>query len=208
MNREEIRYNLSRGVHRDIVKSDFLRKTAIMDILPYVPWEKYINDDTNTLSPRGVIMRRLLDKLLKPSVSSRAPTHVSREPRYLELDWKSGKADTAHVLRVLSLNDFTDVEAILEHLRDRSNVIVLKVKPSLVAEKMELKRALKRIQRTTSAIGGDIAGVREDIIIITPPSIKIARAGMRGGEQMQSAVVEVPVSNPMHEEPVDSYPSE
>ena len=122
-------------------------------------------------------MKRMLNKIFKPSVGARAPTHVSREPKYLELDWKSGKADAAHVLRVISLNDFTDVEAILDHLRDRSNVLVLKVKPSLVAEKLELKRALKRIQRTTSAIGGDIAGIKEDIIVITPPSIRIARAG-------------------------------
>ena len=142
-------------------------------------------------------MKRILDKILKPSVGARAPTHVAREPKYLELDWKSGKADTAHVLRVLSLNDFTDVEGVLDHLRDRSNVVILKVKPSLVSEKMELKRALKRIQRTTSAIGGDIAGIKEDIIVITPPSMKIARAG---GEQSVLAIE--PVSNPLPEEPV------
>ncbi|MFH1450951.1 MAG: cell division protein SepF [archaeon] len=136
----------------------------------------------------------MLDKILKPSVGARAPTHVSREPRYLELDWKSGKLDSAHVLRVLNLNDFTDVESVLDHLRDRSNVIVLKVKPSLVSEKMELKRALKRIQRTTSAIGGDIAGIKEDIIVITPPSIKIARSG---GDQAKAAAS---VSNPFDDE--------
>jgi|TARA_Y100000310_G_C20702729_1_gene831532 SepF-like predicted cell division protein (DUF552 family) len=141
-------------------------------------------------------MRRILDKILKPSVGARAPTHVSREPKYLELDWKSGKADAAHVLRVLSLNDFTDVEGVLDHLRDRSNVVILKVKPSLVSEKMELKRALKRIQRTASAIGGDIAGIKEDIIVITPPSMKIARAG---GEQ---SVLAEPVSSPLPTEPV------
>ena len=122
-------------------------------------------------------MKRLLDKILKPSTGARAPTHVSREPKFVELDWRSGAKDSAHFLRVLQLNDFTDVEVVLDHLRDRNNVIILKVKPSLVAEKMELKRALKRIQRTTSAIGGDIAGIKEDIIVITPPSVRITRAG-------------------------------
>ena len=145
-------------------------------------------------------MRRLIDKILKPSVGAKAPTHVSREPKYLELDWKGGKADSAHVLRVLSLNEFTDVEGILAHLRDRSNVVVLKVKPSLVQEKMELKRALKRIQRTTSAIGGDIAGIKEDIIVITPPSVRIARAGMEPVSVGPSDL------SPLPEEPAETNP--
>ena len=122
-------------------------------------------------------MRKLLNKLLKPNAGASAPTRVSREPKYLELDWKGGATDSNFTLRVLPLNDFTDVEGILDHLRDRNSILLLKVKPSLVAEKLELKRALKRIQRTSGAIGGDIAGVKEDIIVITPPSVRIFRAG-------------------------------
>ena len=131
-------------------------------------------------------MRRVLDKLLKPSVGARAPTRVSREPKYLEVNWRSANVNQNYVVRVLPLNDFADVEGILDHLRDRNNIVILKVKPSLVQEKMELKRALKRIQRTSGAIGGDIAGVKEDLIVITPPSVKIARAG---GEAMMASHV-------------------
>jgi len=122
-------------------------------------------------------MRKVFNKIFKPSVGARAPTRVSREPKYVELDWKGGQRDTKFVLRVLSLNDFTDVEGILDSLRDRNAIVVLKVKPNLVQEKLELKRALKRIQRTCAAIGGDIAGIKDDIIVITPPDISIFRAG-------------------------------
>ena len=80
-------------------------------------------------------MKRILDKILKPSTGARAPTHVSREPKFVELDWRSGARESAHFLRVLQLNDFTDVEGVLDHLRDRNNVLILKVKPSMVAEK-------------------------------------------------------------------------
>jgi len=149
-------------------------------------------------------MRKLLDKLLRPSVGAKTPTRVSREPKYVELDWKSGHGDTKFVVRVLALNDFTDVEAILDHLRDRSSIVLLKVKPSLVQEKLELKRALKRIQRTCAAIGGDIAGVKEDIILITPPAIAIFRSG---GVQ-QSIVSDTMVSSPLSEEPVAAAPLE
>jgi SepF-like predicted cell division protein (DUF552 family) len=143
-------------------------------------------------------MKRILEKILKPSTGARAPTHVSREPKFVELDWRSGARESAHFLRVLQLNDFTDVEGVLDHLRDRNNVLILKVKPSLVAEKMELKRALKRIQRTTSAIGGDIAGIKEDIIVITPPSVRIARAGVEAiaTESVNAAPVVAQEPNP------------
>lgn len=106
----------------------------------------------------------------------RAPTTVAREPKYVEVDWKGHAGESRQSVKVISLNDFADVEGILEFLRDRNTILVMKVKPQLVQEKMELKRALKRIQRTTTAIGGDIAGIREDIILITPPEIGISRA--------------------------------
>jgi len=105
----------------------------------------------------------------------KTPTTVAREPKYVEVDWQGHQAETNQHVRVVTLNDFADVEGILEYLRDRNNIVVMKVKPRLVQEKMELKRALKRIQRTTQAVGGDLAGIREDIILITPPSISISR---------------------------------
>jgi len=145
-------------------------------------------------------MKKVIERLFRPSVGAKTPTRVSREPKYLELDWKSGRAASRYTLRVLPLNDFTDVEGILDHLRDRSSVVILKVKPSLVQEKLELKRALKRVQRTCAAIGGDIAGIKEDIIVITPPDIAIFRSGA-----LQPAVLsELAVSNPLPEEPAEA----
>lgn len=105
----------------------------------------------------------------------KTPVTVAKEPKYVEVDWQGHQAESSQFVRVVTLNDFADVEGILEYLRDRNNIVIMKVKPRLVQEKMELKRALKRIQRTTQAVGGDLAGIREDIILITPPSISISR---------------------------------
>jgi len=123
-------------------------------------------------------MRRVIDKLLRPrGRPSHSPAHVSKEPKYVEVDWKSDKADTNYSVVVLTLNEFADVERVLDNLRDRNKIILLKIKARLVQEKMELKRALKRIQRTSQAIKGDIAGVKDDVILITPPGINIGRSG-------------------------------
>lgn len=118
----------------------------------------------------------VLDNIFGPKHKvSKAPTTVSREPKYLEVNWGGETTSTKEYIRVLSLNEFSDVELVLDKLRDKNNIIVLKVKPRLVQEKLELKRALKRIQRTCQAIGGDIVGVKEDIIVIAPSSVSIIR---------------------------------
>ena len=117
----------------------------------------------------------IFDSIIKPKHKVSTPTSVSKEPKYIEVDWKGGKSDTRDYVRVLSLNEFSDVEGILDRLRDRNSIVILKIKPKLVQEKIELKRALKRIQRTCQAIGGDIAGIKEDVIVITPPEMEIAR---------------------------------
>ncbi len=115
----------------------------------------------------------IVDNLFK---SSRIGTaRLNEEPHYMEVNWNKEASEGKSFVRVVNLNDYSDVEVVLEYLRDRRNLIVLKVKPRLVQEKMELKRALKRIQRTAAAIGGDIAGIKEDVILITPPDVEIWR---------------------------------
>ena len=100
---------------------------------------------------------------------------LSNEPRYMEVEWGKEHGEGKGFIRVVNLNDYADVDLVLNYLRDRNNIVILKVKPRLLQEKMELKRALKRIQRTAAAVGGDMAGIKEDVIIITPPDISIWR---------------------------------
>ncbi|MFH1424176.1 MAG: cell division protein SepF [archaeon] len=120
----------------------------------------------------------MIDNIFGPKHKvAKAHTSVSREPKYVEVDWKSHEQAAREYVRVVNLNDFADVETILDVLRERNSIVILKIKPRLVEEKMELKRALKRIQRTCQAIGGDIAGIKEDIIVITPPNVAIWRSG-------------------------------
>lgn len=119
----------------------------------------------------------ILDNLLgsKPR-GARTPSSVSREPKYVELEWEGGIGDKHLTLRVVNFNEFSDVEGILELFRNRKNMIVLKVKQRLVQEKMELKRALKRLQRSIMAVGGDIVAIDEKIFLIAPPSVEIMRS--------------------------------
>ncbi|HIJ98710.1 TPA: cell division protein SepF [archaeon] len=112
----------------------------------------------------------ILDNLFKSARLS-----ASQEPRYMEVEWSKEAADGKSFIRVVNFNEYTDTDVVLNYLRDRNNIVILKIKPRLLQEKMELKRALKRIQRTAAAIGGDMAGLKEDVILITPPDVTIWR---------------------------------
>src|SRR3989344_7114456 len=115
----------------------------------------------------------IVDNLFKSTHIGAA--RLNQEPHYMEVNWNKESGEGKSFVRVVNMNEASDVEVVLEYLRDRRNIVILKIKPRLVQEKMELKRALKRIQRTTAAIGGDIAGLKEDVILITPPDIEIWR---------------------------------
>ena len=116
----------------------------------------------------------VLDTLFK---AARFPStaKLSNEPKYMEVEWSKEHLEGKNFIRVVNMNEYTDVDVVLNYLRDRNNIVIIKVKPRLLQEKMEFKRALKRIQRTAAAIGGDIAGIKEDVIIITPPDVSIWR---------------------------------
>ncbi|HIJ99340.1 TPA: cell division protein SepF [archaeon] len=142
----------------------------------------------------GENMMAAFKNIFRRSSNSSTPTSVTREPKFMEIDWKGHEPQSSTSIRVLSMNDFSDVEGVLDHLRDRNNIIVLKVKPRLMQEKLELKRALKRIQRTCQAIGGDIVGIKEDVILISPPSVGIVRVGEIAESSQVSAKPEETVS--------------
>lgn len=94
----------------------------------------------------------------------------------IELDWEHHpQAGGGLTLRVLGIAKFADVDQVLEAIRDKRTIVVMKFAPQFFGDKSEVKRAIRRVQKTMYAIGGDIAGLSEDIIIVTPPIVNIER---------------------------------
>ena len=75
---------------------------------------------------------------------------------------------------VRKINEYTEVEEVLNLLRS-GNIVVLSIRDLRKKDVSELKRVVDRIKRTVEAIGGDIVGVEEDLIIATPSGVKIER---------------------------------
>ncbi|MBI2084791.1 MAG: cell division protein SepF [Candidatus Aenigmarchaeota archaeon] len=99
----------------------------------------------------------------------------SNQPEdYAELDENFFKEHTSYNVVVDTLRSFDEIEKVQNALRD-GKVVFLRIKEMRDADINELKRSVDRLKKTCSAMSGDIAGVDEDVLIITPNYAKVFR---------------------------------
>lgn len=72
------------------------------------------------------------------------------------------------------LTNEDEVDRVKKDLK-RNFIIVLRVTPLLEKDKEAVINAVKRIYDHVMSIGGDIARLGEDRVIVTPPGVKIWR---------------------------------
>jgi SepF-like predicted cell division protein (DUF552 family) len=77
-------------------------------------------------------------------------------------------------VKIETLKDYADVDRILQFLRE-GNIIFLRIKDLRSKDINELKRAVEKIKKTCAAMDGDIVGVEEDFLVITPKFARIYR---------------------------------
>ncbi len=96
------------------------------------------------------------------------------EEEYIEIDLKKDLGKKAKIVaRPFVLRDFEDVNRILDSLREGYTIALVNIKQLRNKDLIELKRAIAKLKKTCDAIGGDIAGFGENLIIITPSFVKI-----------------------------------
>ena len=94
---------------------------------------------------------------------------------FIELDTEDVEIPTGKVpIKVDKLEDFSDTDRIQKQIRD-SNIVLVKIKALRGKDISELKRAIEKLRKTCIAINGDIAGIDEDWVIMTPSFAHIAR---------------------------------
>lgn len=94
------------------------------------------------------------------------------EEEYIEIE-KEEEGRKFNVI-VESLDDYRDVERVQRLLRE-GNIIFLKIKPLKDKDLGELKRSVSRLKKTVIASNGDIVGVDENFLILTPQHVKVYR---------------------------------
>ena len=77
-------------------------------------------------------------------------------------------------VKIDTMTSYSDAERVLQHLRE-GYVIFLRIRELREKNLNELKRAVEKIKKTANAMNGDMVGVDEDFLIITPQFARIYR---------------------------------
>ena len=97
------------------------------------------------------------------------------QEEFIELDTNELEKPEGKIpIKVDKIEDFSDSDRIQKQVRNGS-IVLVKIKALRSKDVSELKRAIDKLRKTCVAINGDIAGIDEDWIVITPSFAHVAR---------------------------------
>jgi SepF-like predicted cell division protein (DUF552 family) len=78
------------------------------------------------------------------------------------------------LLKALALKSVEDIPKIQEDVANRT-IVILKVTPLAQKSLEELKSSVEQLYEYATSVGGDIARLGDERVVITPPGVKIWR---------------------------------
>jgi SepF-like predicted cell division protein (DUF552 family) len=98
------------------------------------------------------------------------------EEEYVEIDTtKDIGGKSKIVVKSFVLTEFGDVKEALDAIREGYTIALINIKQLKDRDIVELKRSINKIKKTCDAIEGDIAGVSENLLVVTPSFAHIYR---------------------------------
>jgi uncharacterized protein len=88
-------------------------------------------------------------------------------------------------LKALPLKSANEISAIKEDLK-RKTIVILKITPLAQRNIDDLKTTIEQLTEFTLSLGGDIARLGEERIVVTPPGVRI----WRGEKRDSSPIIE------------------
>ena len=99
------------------------------------------------------------------------------EDDFVEIDTKKDIGNRSKIIvRSFVLTEFADVKDALDALREGYTIALINIKPLRDKDMVELKRAIEKIKKNCDALEGDLAGVSENFIVVTPSFAHIYRS--------------------------------
>ncbi len=112
-----------------------------------------------------MLFKKLLEKL------RRKEERVEGE---VELKEEAFKEEIKPKVRIEKLSSYADVPKIQEFLRN-GEIVFLNIKDLKTSNLSELKKAVDKLKNTVSAMDGDIVGIDESYLLLTPSYARIQR---------------------------------
>lgn len=124
-------------------------------------------------------MANIVNKLFGSSSKS-----STTEDEYTELDLTKYEevmddepAET--YIRVAELTNLNELSSLKKEIYD-GNIVMIDIS-NIKVDKLLLDRALKDLKEVVMDVHGDIAGIKDDQVLVTPMGIKIDRSKLTGG---------------------------
>lgn len=89
-----------------------------------------------------------------------------------EVDVRGGSAKT--YLKAMPLRDISDLDSVKTEVKS-GNILILRITPLANKNVDDVKRAVNELCEFAESIGGDIARLGEERVVVCPPGVKIWR---------------------------------
>jgi len=96
------------------------------------------------------------------------------EKEEIEIKEDAFKEEIKPKIRVEVLESYASVEKIQQYVRD-GQIVLLNIKSLRERNLSELKKSVDRLKNTIEALHGDIVGIDNDYLLLTPSYARIAR---------------------------------
>ncbi len=116
------------------------------------------------------------------------PTQQTPEQTVMAPETERKEPETKTYLKAMPLRDLADLEGIKAEVK-KGNILILKITPLANKNITDVSNAVNELFSFTEEIGGDIARLGEERIVICPPKIRIWRekAPIKSDEPLPTA---------------------
>jgi SepF-like predicted cell division protein (DUF552 family) len=99
-----------------------------------------------------------------------------KEEKETEVKGSSGSSGSSGkvYLKAMPLRDLADLESVKTEVKS-GNILILRITPLANKSIDDVKRAVNDLCEFSDSIGGDIARLGEERVVICPPSVKVWR---------------------------------
>lgn len=111
-----------------------------------------------------------------------AQPELTEVPDYIDLAKFAGKKGPSKgkamaEVKVAELESFEDLRELSNYVYE-GNILILDFTP-IANDELALKRIINELKRLVADVGGDVAGIAQNLLLVTPKSIAIDRRKIR-----------------------------
>ncbi len=97
-----------------------------------------------------------------------------RKPKKAEKETEVKGVSGKTYLKAMPLRDLSDLEAIKNEIKS-GNIMILRITPLANKSIDDVKRAVNELCEFAESVGGDIARLGEERVVVCPPNVRIWR---------------------------------